>query len=211
MAAPEEPAGRFARTPSFLAIYERYGASVRALAERLVADRAEAENIAQETFMALWRELSSLEGDPGSMWGWLERTTRNFAGMHRRKHTRVTVIDDGGLVGLHEHLQRRTGLVGRIALSDEELRQRVQALPDDQRRVIELRYDEDLSFAQIAERLEHRDADAARLVHFRALKALRRGLPRPAAEYAEFVAMRALAWPVRRARPGGFSPLRREA
>jgi RNA polymerase sigma-70 factor (ECF subfamily) len=197
-------------TATFEELFERYRASACALAAAFVGDRHEAENIAQEAFLAVWKALPELDGEAGSLWGWLSVTTRNFALKHLRKHERVSVVDNVDVDALREQFHSQISAEIHIGLSDEELHERVRALPEYQQMVLALRFGDDLSFEQIAQVLGSR-TDTVRQHHHRALKTLRRRFVPLGTERREVIPMRALAWPVRRARPGGFSVLRRAA
>ena len=54
------------------------------IAHGLIADRAEAEDIAQETFATAWRKLGGLELAGDSALPWLATICRNVAANHIR-------------------------------------------------------------------------------------------------------------------------------
>lgn len=194
--------------PLFLAAYERHYRAICRLAERIVGDRQEAENIAGDAFEALLKRPATTQFDSGfAVRRWLERVTERMAFEHVRRRRRLPVMEAVQLTRLRDELQDLAGPACRITIPNEELRAKVNALPDLLRAVVELHDYQDLTFEQLAGPLGYPDANTARQAHFRALTHLRRWLVRSPAEYREIVAATALAWPVRRARANGFSLL----
>ena len=59
------------------ALYDRYGDSVFAAACRLTSDRGMAEEVVQETFLALWNRAGTFDPTLGSMAAWLHTIARN--------------------------------------------------------------------------------------------------------------------------------------
>ena len=60
-------------------VMSTYGGLVFAMAKRVVADPTMAEEVAQDTFLALWRRPSSYNSDRGSLQSFLLGVTRNKA------------------------------------------------------------------------------------------------------------------------------------
>lgn len=189
---------------AFEELYARYHRRVLVHAEALLDDRHEAENVAHDVLMASWRALPSFDAGQTPFFAWLHTTTKNIAFMHHRKHVGVSVLDAPALAELHERLDTAATGGAPVDSSLGELQRQVSVLPQRQRRVLELRYGGDLSFDQIAELMECGEA-AARQAHHRAIGTLRRRFARRAPERRDALPMRALAWPVRGARPSGFS------
>lgn len=136
------------------------------LAARLVGNLEEGEAITQE---ALWRTLAATRSPKGapvdSFGAYAMRTARNLA-IDRLRHRAVvrrTPIDPPGLDPMPDP--------GEL----EHLRELVQGLDDELQQIVELRYVEELSFGQMAERLGmSKNGVFAR--HARALDALRERL-----------------------------------
>ena len=64
---------------AFSAIYDRHARSVYRLAHRMLRERAAAEDVTQEAFVALWRSRHSYRPERGSPGSWLASITRNRA------------------------------------------------------------------------------------------------------------------------------------
>lgn len=60
-------------------LYDRYGEAIFASACRLTADRGIAEEVVQETFLALWNRAELFDAAAGSLAAWLHAIGRNRA------------------------------------------------------------------------------------------------------------------------------------
>lgn len=60
-------------------LYARYGRIVYSLARRIVVDSGLAEDVAQEVFLALWRDPAKYEGSRGAFGTWLLSLTHHRA------------------------------------------------------------------------------------------------------------------------------------
>lgn len=118
-------------------------------AVRLTSDRAFAEDIVQETMIQAWKAFDQFQVGTNCK-GWLFRIMFNLLSKHRRK-TRlrpVTIpIDDveatGGLT-----VPENTGTMSR-----QDILTAIDALPDDQRRVLVLAVIEGFKCREISEML----------------------------------------------------------
>src|SRR6478736_452639 len=58
-------------------LYDRYATSIFAAAYRLTSDRGTAEEVVQETFLALWNRAETFDPKAGSLAAWLHAIARN--------------------------------------------------------------------------------------------------------------------------------------
>lgn len=126
---------------AFEVILERHADAMFSLAYRMCGRRSLAEDIAQEVFLALWRNGSGYDPARGSVRTWALGVTHNRAvDMLRRAgvHDRRRASDDG----IEERLQapERTDGQAIANVASEEVRGVLDELPREQRRVIELAY-----------------------------------------------------------------------
>ncbi|HXQ30123.1 MAG TPA: sigma-70 family RNA polymerase sigma factor [Gemmatimonadales bacterium] len=140
---------------AFEVVYDRHADAAFSLAYRMCAQRALAEDVVQEGFLALWRSGARYDRNRGSVRTWILGIVHNRAidALRRR------AVRDRGRVndeGIEERMAApdRTDL--EVARRDEarEVRDALRALPDEQSRVIELAYFGGLTHVQIAAMLD---------------------------------------------------------
>ena len=154
-------------------LYDRYVDAIFAVARRSTSDRGAAEEVVQETFLALWDRAETFDPSMGSVGGWLRAIARN-RGVDRLRAAarRPTLVPYPVAVGTGEP---DAGSLDRIAtpgsvmggstatptpeegLASAETRRAIQAalatMPADERDVILLAYSDELTQSEIAERL----------------------------------------------------------
>jgi RNA polymerase sigma-70 factor, ECF subfamily len=138
-------------TRAFEIMYERHCGPAFSLASRLCPDRATAEEITQDAFLALWRTAGSYDASRGSCRTWILAIVRYRAIDALRRggrHARQRAGDEG----LEERLQAPLSTEGEITRREQrkEVQDALRELPVAQRRVIELAYFRGLSQTEIA-------------------------------------------------------------
>jgi len=141
------------------ALYDRHARTVYALAQAVVGERADAEEVVADAFGQAWRSAAEYDPLRGSVGGWLTTIARARAldlvrrrGRRGRAYQRAAQAADGGLaapVAMPEPPDRGVERAEAGAL----VRRALAALPDAQRRVIELAYFGGLSQSEIAAEL----------------------------------------------------------
>jgi RNA polymerase sigma-70 factor (ECF subfamily) len=159
-------------------LYDRHADAVFASAYRLTSDRGLAEEVVQETFLALWNRAETFDPSVGSLAAWLHTIARNrTVDRLRAAGRRPTLLPLSSVAGSGygggdepdadalERVLASGAIVAGAAPSRspemevalKELRGALQAalaeMPDVERVVILLAYGEDLSQSEIAERL----------------------------------------------------------
>ncbi len=157
------------------ALYDRHVDAVYASSCRLTSDRGLAEEVVQETFMALWNRAETYDPAIGSLAAWLHTIARNrTVDRLRAAGRRPTLIplsaaaSVGGEAASADALDRLLASGSMVANSAPvpspesvavlgelriALQTAVSAMPDDERTVITLAYGDGLSQSEIAERL----------------------------------------------------------
>lgn len=153
------------------ALYDRYGDAIFASAYRLTADRGIAEEVVQETFLALWNRAELFDPSAGSLTAWLHAIGRNRAVDRLRAAARrprlVAVASDAQSEsqGLERAMASGTVVAGAAQPPGPEqaadaadlrdaIRSAIRDMPDQERVVILLAYQEQLSQTEIADRLD---------------------------------------------------------
>jgi RNA polymerase sigma-70 factor (ECF subfamily) len=152
---------------AFAELVERHEGMVFGLAFHFFNDRARAEEIAQDAFLQLYRSLRSIESEAHLLFWLRQVTTRRCIDQVRRTRLKAVSLDDAP--ELHAADKRLDPLL------DRRLKRLVGELPDVQRAVVTLRYQEDLDPSEIC-RIVGLPVNTVKSHLHRALQALRRKL-----------------------------------
>lgn len=127
--------------------YDRYGRAVFHLATSMLSNRSDAEDVTQATFVAAWLGRDTFDPAKGSLIGWLLGIGRRKVIDRMRASARETRVVET-VRQLPEPAPAAPDpdrVVDRLVIADELAR-----LPDDQRRMLELAFYDDLTHQQIA-------------------------------------------------------------
>lgn len=150
----------------FGALYERHFDQVYAYVARRAANRTEAEEVVSDVFYRALRSLNQFEWRGAPFVAWLLRIAANSLTDRRRQDLLERDTPEGG-----EAAETPTTEMDEAEESARLFRQ-VETLPEDQRRVVELRFAEEKSIEEIAAALG-RSEGAVKQLQFRALRTLR--------------------------------------
>jgi RNA polymerase sigma-70 factor (ECF subfamily) len=131
-------------------LYDRFAAILLAVANRIVGEPREAEDLVHDVFLEAWRAAGDYDAARGSVRAWLLMRMRSRA-LDRRKSPRQTrqvslapeAMPDGPA----------TGEDPSYAPDRTRVRRALAELPPEQRAVLELGYYEGLSSTEIAARV----------------------------------------------------------
>ena len=133
---------------AFEALVARHGPALLAVARARTRDEALAEEIAQDTFVRLFRHLSRFRGD-SSLRTWLVRIALNLCtDAQRRDPRRFEGTMD--LAANHRAPDVGADWIGIHAEESTRVRDALERLSPPLRLVVSLRYDGGLSYADIA-------------------------------------------------------------
>lgn len=154
---------------AFAELVERHEAMVYSLAFHFFNDRSRAEEVAQDVFLQLYRNLASIETESHVLFWLRQVTTRRCIDHVRRSRMKAVSLDDAG----------ELRAVDRVAdpFLDRLLKKFIHELPDVQRAVVTLRYQEDLDPSEIC-RIVGMPVNTVKSHLHRALQALRKKLDR---------------------------------
>jgi RNA polymerase sigma-70 factor (ECF subfamily) len=134
---------------SLATLNQRYGRALSAVADRILHDKADAEEVAADVLWQLWREASRFDRSRGSVGAWIMMTVRSRAiDRLRARKAREPRADDVAQVNatddpsneIHRSDRRRKVEIALATLNDGE------------RDLLRLAYFSDLSQSEIAER-----------------------------------------------------------
>jgi len=148
----EEVIARIARGDrgALRSVYEAFAGRAMAIALRVLGSAEEAEDVVQDTFVAIWRRAAEYRADRGTPEAWIVAMARSRAIDRLRQRARAqTTI--GALAS--EPQQDPEPPPSESAARREErnrVRAALAALPPDQRRTVELAYFGGLTQGEIA-------------------------------------------------------------
>lgn len=156
---------------SFRILVERHIGNVTAIARGMLRDPAEAQDIAQEAFLRLWRHAGELELGSGGVKPWLRRVVSNMC-IDRMRASRNTTVTD-------EVPDRAEPATQGTALEEQDMAARVRkaldALPERQRQALTLFHFEGMSQLEICDVLDISE-DAVESLLARARRTLKTAL-----------------------------------
>ncbi len=143
---------------------------VLAVARRMLGDDMEAEDVAQDVFLRLWRQADRWEGGRAQVSTWLYRVTVNSC-IDRMRARREETVDE-----LPEVSSEATQ---QLTLEEEDLQDymdtALQELPERQRAALVLFHYENLSMNAVAETMDA-SVDAVESLLARGRRALKKSL-----------------------------------
>jgi RNA polymerase sigma factor (sigma-70 family) len=140
---------------AFRSLFAAYGPSALALAARVVRQRHLAEEIVQEAFLSLWLSPEIYDERRGSVKAWLMTMVHHRAVDAVRRETTQRRRSDDLVAGLREEQDDPSeDVVAAVAAPAERaaVLRALNALPPEQREVLELMYFDGLSQTQVAQK-----------------------------------------------------------
>jgi RNA polymerase sigma-70 factor (ECF subfamily) len=139
---------------AFAQLYDATSSRVVGLAVRVVRDPAQAEEVAQEAFLEIWRSSGRFDSDKGSPLGWL------LTIVHRKAVDRVRSAEASSRRDLTYHHQNQpvphdaTAEAAQASLEARRVRGALQSLTPVQREALELAYFGGYTHTEVATMLE---------------------------------------------------------
>jgi RNA polymerase sigma-70 factor (ECF subfamily) len=141
---------------AFGELYDRFSRPLYATALRILNDAKEAEDIVQDTFIALWEKAGEFAVSRGTAFGWAVTLTRNRAiDRVRMRRRRTELLDQAAPEDLGYGGGSGPNSADQASLSEQStaVRSAVAALPTEQQQALELAFFSGLTQQEIAARL----------------------------------------------------------
>ena len=134
---------------SFNELVKRYQEKIYWIARRIVADHDAADDIAQEVFIKAYSALKDFRGE-SAVYTWLYRVAVNLSlnFIRRKKVRNFFRIDD--FFELEAEENQNPDKIFESKEHNQLLNEAIQQLPEKQKAVFVLRYQEDLSYEEIS-------------------------------------------------------------
>ncbi len=137
------------------ALYERHGDTLRSIIESVIHEKAEAEDVLQETLLQVWKQARNYAPRVGKPLGWLTTITRRRAIDRLRRRQAYLRVKDRYEEKLNElPAGASTTFDGDKAMERADLRgylvEQMAALPEFQRQALELSFFTGMSHREIA-------------------------------------------------------------
>lgn len=141
---------KFGDEPALVEVYRRHGRRVYPLIRRIVSSDTLAEEVLQDVFVRLWTRPDRYRPEAGPLIAWLLTVARNLSLDALRKEGKWR-----GNVEIDDQVQDALRLATPAVDGDLQMtvRQLILALPDDQRRTLELAYYSGMTHVELAARL----------------------------------------------------------
>lgn len=134
---------------AFAEVYDRYSGALNGIIQRIVRDEEAAQDILQDTFVKVWKNIQSYDSTKGSFFTWMLNIARNTSidSLRKLKKETKSEIHNGEIsVGLSEAVHQNVNTIGLAKL--------VEKLPEEQKRMIEYIYFNGYTQQEVADELD---------------------------------------------------------
>ncbi len=138
--------------PALRALYDRTHRLVFTLTLRILGNHASAEEITLDVFHDVWRRASSYDGTGGSVLGWImnQAQSRAIDRLRFEGRKKRIAIDDPQM----QAMTSEAAPAAEVADQAHLLQQALQVLTSDERQAIEAAYFSELTYVEVAARLQ---------------------------------------------------------
>jgi RNA polymerase sigma-70 factor (ECF subfamily) len=162
-------------TEAFSDLYNAYFRRIYNFSIRKLGDAAEAEDVAQEVFAAVFSCLDRFEGK-SELLVWIYGITRNILNNRLRRRGGMRLVSLEEVPPEASPVDLGPGPAAEARQTLGRVQDAIRDLPRDQRRILELRHAERLAIRKIAEIMD-RSEDAVKSSLYRARRTLTAKLP----------------------------------
>ncbi|MCY7395573.1 MAG: ECF RNA polymerase sigma factor SigK [Nocardioides sp.] len=139
---------------AFAVLYDAVSARVLGLAVRVVRDPAQAEEVAQEAFMEIWKTSARFDADRGSPLGWM-LTIAHRKSVDRVRSAEASTRRDGSYHQQNQPVAHdSTAEAAHASLEAHRVRTALKSLTSIQREALELAYFGGYTHTEVASMLD---------------------------------------------------------
>jgi len=134
---------------AFAEVYDRYSGAINGIILRIVTDSEASQDVLQDTFVKIWKNIQSYDSTKGSFFTWMLNIARNTSidSLRKLKKEGKTEIREQDIsVGMTGVVQQNTNVIGLSKL--------VEKLPEEQRLMIEYIYFNGYTQQEVADELD---------------------------------------------------------
>lgn len=138
---------------ALMALYARYGAAVYGMALRVTRQTGAAEEVTQDIFFKVWQQPDRWNPALGRFISWLLASTRNASIDRLRRERRSGQAEQAPLELVADTLGDDSPFDDPLWADGQELRRLLNAMPAEQRQLIELAFYKGYTHSELAELL----------------------------------------------------------
>ena len=137
---------------AFAALFEFFAPRIKAFMQRSGASEARAEELAQETMLAVWRKAALFDPASAGAAAWIFTIARNLRIDAHRRERRGGMVETADVeIEFQIDDSPQPDALLATTQSEERVRSALTKLSDDQMRVVELSFFEEKAHAEIAQ------------------------------------------------------------
>lgn len=130
-------------------LYDRYGPALYGVALRIVKRQVFAEEVVQDAFLKVWKNIDRYQPEKGRFFTWLYNITRNEA-IDKRRSKEKRQVDKTKTIDATVY-KIETGIYTETKVEDIGIKQLLNALDDDTKAVMDLVYFQGYTHQEVAE------------------------------------------------------------
>jgi RNA polymerase sigma-70 factor, ECF subfamily len=139
---------------AFAVLYDRHSRAAYSLAYRMMNGRQAAEDLAQDAFLKVWRAAKSYRADRGGVRTWILSIVHNRGIDQLRSHASRRRMQDKVEASAARSQPSEAFAETWRNLQREQVREALNALPQEQLKILELAYFSGYTHMEIAENLD---------------------------------------------------------
>ncbi|MFD3544272.1 ECF RNA polymerase sigma factor SigK [Streptomyces sp. NPDC058655] len=139
---------------SFGALYDVVAGPVFGIAVKVLRDRAQSEEVAQEVMIEVWRQAPRYRPDKGSVMTWVMTIAHRRAVDRVRSAQAAAARDQDSAAREHRRPYDEVSEQVEVRLESEQVRRCVRGLTELQRQAVTLAYYGGLTYREVAETLD---------------------------------------------------------